>query len=277
MTETAFQVPAGDGVLHGHTGGSGPPALLLHGGPAFPDYTEGCADELAGLFTTMRYTQRGAAPTTTGGPYTIEMHMGDALAVLDAFGHERAWAIGHSWGGHLALHLAVAHPDRLLGVICIDPLGAFGEILGEMGENMRRGLSTEQIARLDEIEGLRREGRATAADLVERAAMNWPMFFPDPSQAPPMPPDLHVGVDCSRETNASIAEHFERGTLAEGLPRFRRRALFVHGELDPLPVRTSTETAALIPGASVAMLPRRGHFPWLEVAGEIHDAVAAWV
>ena len=36
--------------------------------------------------------------------------------MLDAFGIERAWAIGHSWGGHLALHLLVTHPERLHGV-----------------------------------------------------------------------------------------------------------------------------------------------------------------
>jgi pimeloyl-ACP methyl ester carboxylesterase len=30
----------------------------------------------------------------------------------------------HSWGGHLAMHLAVQHPDRLLGLVLADPLGA---------------------------------------------------------------------------------------------------------------------------------------------------------
>lgn len=50
--------------------------------------------------------------------------MADAIAVLDQLGIDRAWAVGHSWGGHLALHLAVSRPDRLLGVVCIDALGA---------------------------------------------------------------------------------------------------------------------------------------------------------
>ena len=245
--------------------------LLLHGGPALADYTEGCAQELGGLFSTLRYTQRGTPPSTVGPPYSIESHMGDALAVLDAFGIERAWAIGHSWGGHLALHLLVAHSGRLLGVVCIDALGAHGEVFGEFGENLRRGLADEQVARLDEIEARRRGGEATEAELVERFAMLWPRFFADPASAPPNPAG-HVGARCSADTNASIARHFERRTLAQKLPNARLPALFVHGACDPLPLRSSTETAALIPGATVEAFAGCGHFPWLERPGELRRA-----
>jgi pimeloyl-ACP methyl ester carboxylesterase len=40
------------------------------------------------------------------------------------------WGSGsrlHSWGGHLALRLAAAHPERLLGVLAVDPLGIVGD------------------------------------------------------------------------------------------------------------------------------------------------------
>jgi len=70
----------GDGaVLVGHAGGKGIPALLLHGGPGLSDYTEGCAAELGVLFSAIRYTQRGIAPSSVQGPYTVEQHMADAL------------------------------------------------------------------------------------------------------------------------------------------------------------------------------------------------------
>ena len=135
FTEAPFELATGDGILHGHFGGTGIPALLLHGGPGLPDYMHGCAEELAGLFTTIRYTQRGVEPSTVGGPYTVESHVADAIAILDLFGQEKAWAVGHSWGGHLALHLAVAHPERLYGIACIDPLGASDNVLAEFDEN----------------------------------------------------------------------------------------------------------------------------------------------
>jgi proline iminopeptidase len=197
--------------------------------------------------------------------------MADALAVLDTFGLERAWAIGHSWGGYLALHLLLAHPERLLGVICIDPLGAFTNTLAEQDANLRRGLSPQQIARLDEIEAKRRAGDVTEGELVERLALIWPQFFADPGRADESP--LRVGVQASIGTNRSIAEHFARETLARRLPEAQLPALFVHGELDPMPPRSSFETAALIPHANVEVIPDCGHFPWIERPGALRHAV----
>jgi pimeloyl-ACP methyl ester carboxylesterase len=266
MVEQAFKVRVEGGELVGDRGGEGPPALVLHGGPAMPDYTEGLAAELGPLFSTFRYTQRGVEPSTVGAPYAIESHASDALAVLDHFGVERAWAVGHSWGGHLALHLAVSHPDRLLGVIGVDPLGAFGDAFAEAGENLRRGLTDDERARVDEVEDLRRAGQATEEDLQERFRLLWPQYFADPSTAVSIP--LRVGRECSRDTNASIVEHFERGTLASGLPGVRLPVLFVHGELDPLPLSSVERTAALVPGARLEVIPGCGHFPWWEAPGE---------
>jgi pimeloyl-ACP methyl ester carboxylesterase len=273
--EQLFEIPVGDGVLVGHRGGEGPPALVLHGGPAVSDYTKGLAGELAGFFSTIRYTQRGVSPSTAGGPYTIESHAADALAVLDHFGIERAWAVGHSWGGHLALHLAVGHPDRLLGLIAVDPLGAYGDVFEEMGENLRRGLTAEQRARVDEVEELRRRGEATDEDLRERFTLVWPQYFADPANMKELPP--RVGRECSTDTNASIAEHFAPGTLAEGLPGVRLPALFVHGVLDPVPLRSVERTAALVPGARLETIPDCGHFPWWERPGEIRRIVGQFL
>jgi proline iminopeptidase len=269
VIEQPFLVAIAGGELHGHRGGEGPPALLLHGGAAVPDYLDGLAAELAVLFSTIRYTQRGAPPSLSGPPYTIEAHTADALAVLDHFAIERAWAIGHSWGGHLALHLAVTHPDRLLGLICIDALGAYSEIFGEADANLRRGLSEEQVARLDEIEARRRKGYVKEKDLLERFALVWPGYF---AQSPTDPP-ARIGVEASIGTNRSLAEHFEARTLANGLPGVRLPALFIHGELDPMPVRSATNTAALIPGAVVEIIPAIGHFPWVEQPGEVRRLV----
>ena len=267
MRERAFEV----GPLRGHRGGSGPPALLLHGGAAVPDYLGDLADELAGTFTTYRYTQRGTPPSGGEPPYGIEAHMTDALAVIDAFGLDRAWAVGHSWGGHLALQLLVTHPERLLGVVAVDPLGAFPNALAEQDTNRRRALSPDQTARLDAIEARRRAGEVTEAELVERFAIAWPTYFADPSNA--AAPPVRVGVEASVEVNRSLVDHFERGTLIQGLPAAALPVLFVHGELSVIPVWSTTETARLVPGAEVVIVRDSGHFPWVEQPGSVRDAV----
>jgi proline iminopeptidase len=274
VSEEEFEVAIEGGALRGHVGGEGPPALLLHGGAAVPDYLEPLAAELAPLLTTHRYTQRGTPPSTGGPQYTVEAHMADALLVLDAFEIPRAWAVGHSWGGHLALHLAVAHPERLLGVIAVAPLGAYGDVFAEQDANLRRRLTTEAVARLDEIEARRRAGEVTEQELVERFAIVWPQYFADDGHPLASFPAEHVGVAASIGVNRSLAEHFERQTLVNGLPNVRLPVLFVHGELDADPPRASAETAALIPGARVELIPECGHFPWLEAPGEVARRVA---
>jgi len=197
--------------------------------------------------------------------------MDDALAVLDASAIDRAWAIGHSWGGHLALHLLVAYPQRLLGVLCIDPLGADPSVFAAQDRNLRRGLTEKQTARIDEVERRRRAGEVTEAELVERFALIWPRFFADGQ--PSIPPPTRVGVQASIETNRSLSTHFERGTPVLGLPRARLPVLFVHGEDDPVPVMSTIITSGLIREAHVRTIPACGHFPWLEQPEAFRGAV----
>ena len=141
--------------------------------------------------------------------------MADALAVLDRFGLERAWVIGHSWGGHLALHLAVAHPERVAGLLCINPLGADLSVFDDFEETLSRTLTPTQMERIHEIDERRRARDVTEADLVERFGLIWVPFFVDPGDA--SEPPAHVGVEASIETNRSISEHSDRRTLANGL------------------------------------------------------------
>jgi len=127
--------------------GEGPHLLLLHGGPGVSEYTESLAAELEDGYTGTRLQQRGVAPSTTDGPFDVETHMADAIAVMDGTGIDQAYLLGHSWGGHLALHLAVAHQDRFLGLLPIDPLGALCDGgAKEVGETMEERVGPEQAA-----------------------------------------------------------------------------------------------------------------------------------
>ena len=271
MTAVPFEMRIDGGVLRGHRAGTGAPALLLHGGAAVPDYTGECAAALDGLFNTLRYTQRGTPPSGGSPPYTIESHVADAVAVLDFFEVDRAWVIGHSWGGHLALHLALAAASRIEGLLLIDPVGADPRAFPEQDANLRRGLTADQVARLDDIEQRRRERDVTEADLVERFALVWPQYFAGGRAL--VPPPEHVGVQASIETNLSIAAHYEHETLLRGLGALDTPALFVHGEDDPVPVASARRTAALIPNAHVETIPRCGHFPWVEQPAAFRAAV----
>lgn len=279
MTVQAITVTTAEGTIAGWREGDGDTvAVLLHGGPGLGDLLESLAELLRDDFTTIRFQQRGLPPTTVGEPYTVEANVADAAAVIDQAAGGRAWIVGFSWGGHLALHMLAACPERIEGAIIIDPLGAFVDVLEEFGERLTRTLSPDQRTRMAEIEQREERGEATAEESLESFGMIWPGYFADPAKAPAMPPIALNGA-CFIETMASTTAHAESGTLAEALPRLPEHlpVLFIHGADSPMPVRTSTETAALIPHARVELIERAGHFVWIDQPQRTHAAIIAFV
>src|SRR5215472_4035270 len=103
----AFVARTSAGPIVGTVRGSGPPLLFLHGGPAISDYVQLVRAELNG-WRSVSYQQRGLPPSATGGPFTVERHVTDAVGVLETVKAGPVVVVGHSWGGHLALHLALA-------------------------------------------------------------------------------------------------------------------------------------------------------------------------
>ena len=271
-----MEVPGG--WIVGRQAREGTPVLLLHGGP-LSDYTAPLADLLP-QFRTIRYQQRGLPPSTVAPPYTIEAHLSDAIAVLDALQVERVWAVGHSWGGHLALHLAVACAERLLGVIAIDPLGAVPDGgASELDRNIFERLarhSAELSARAADLDRRAQAGAASDAEMHESVVLAWPYYFARPDQAPP-PPQFDVSVELYAGVFASIFEHFELGTLERGLPHYEGRFMIIHGEDDPLPIEASRKTAKLVPQTRFVPITDTGHFPWLERPNEFSAALTAFL
>ncbi|HEY2788705.1 MAG TPA: alpha/beta hydrolase [Gaiellales bacterium] len=273
MAEERVSVSTPAGEIAAWRGGAGAEtAVLLHGGPGMADYLDSLAPLVGEGFRTVRYQQRGLAPTTIGPPYTVEAHVEDAVAVIDQAAGGRAWIVGHSWGGHLALHMLVACPERLAGAVIVDPLGADLEVLEEFGRNLRRGLDAGRLRRLDEIDARENAGRASEEESLESLGIVWPNYHADPAAAGPMPP-MRLSAEVLVATFASVVDHTDRGTLQAGLPRVPATipVIFVHGAQSPMPVRTSRQTAALIPHALVDVVAGSGHFVWYERP----DAIAA--
>jgi pimeloyl-ACP methyl ester carboxylesterase len=259
-------------LIAGRRSGSGPPVLLLHGGPGLGfDYLRDLADELAAENDVAWYQQRGQAPSAAEGPYTVAADVEDARRVLDALGWERAYVVGHSWGGHLALHVAEAMPERLLGVLVVDPLGSVGDgRWPEFDEEIFRRTPEAVRARAREIDELSMAGGADDELALEGMRLVWPAYFADPERAPPMG-DLRISSARSGEMVPSIQA--ELPALEAGLPGIRVPVGFVHGSRSPMPLAASTDAAERIPGAWVEVIQGAGHFLWVEAPGAVRASL----
>jgi pimeloyl-ACP methyl ester carboxylesterase len=242
--------------------------LLLHGGPGLGfEYLRGLADELAEENDVAWYQQRGQEPSAVGGPYTVALDVEDARRVLDALGWERAYVVGHSWGGHLALHIAEAMPERLLGVLAVDPLGSIGDgRWPEFDEEIFRRTPESVRERARELDELAMAGKSNDELAMEGMRLVWPAYFADPESAPPMPA-LRIATARSAEMIPSIMA--ELPALEARLPEIRVPVGFVHGSRSPMPLAASTDGAERIPGAWVEVVDGAGHFIWVEAPGAV--------
>ena len=173
------------------------------------------------------------------------------------------------------MHLAVAAPDRLVGLVVLDALGAVPDGGGEaLGENLGRGLTDEQRVSVEEYNAREEAGEGTPEESLEVLRTLWPYNFGDPTSAPAMP-DMQMDLEGGLMTWPSITAHFEEGTLERGVKQLRMPVLVVHGAASPVPYSEAERTAALLPGASLRILPGVGHFPWIEQPGSVRREVGA--
>ena len=257
-----------------------PRVLLLHGGPGLgAEYMITLLEELEGTVDIVLPQQRGLEPSTLEGPRDVETHVADSIAVLDQVGWERAWLMGHSWGGHLAMHLAVAHPERVQGLVLFDTLGALADGgRAALAENLVARLRPKERARLDELVAFQAAGNDDPTLPPQMLTVLYPSYsFIYNDVLPTRPLRLELPLEGVPDTLASVAAHWAAGTLARGLPKLDLPALLIHGMADPLPPSASVETAALIPGARLELIEGSGHFPWLERHGEIRPIVQAFL
>lgn len=110
-------------MLHVHSWGSSPAPVVLavhgvtgHGGR----WRELAETELTGA-RVLAPDLRGHGRSPAEPPWSLERHAADLVDVLDAAGVEAAVVLGHSFGGAVALHLALTAPHRVRALVLLDP------------------------------------------------------------------------------------------------------------------------------------------------------------
>ena len=221
--------------------GVGPDVAVLHGYPAGPEYMDAA---VAGLHDRFCVHVVDTSQATLSDEEMVE-----ALELtLTEGGLAGAHVLGHSIGGYRALHLAVRGRVEMASVVAI---GGFPRLPEETLESY--------------------EGMATQVELGELdvAAVATPLWFGEPFLTAHPETIEQVRAWSAAVNDGTIAEQlrvFGHGPhlLAE-LSKISQPVLFIVGDLDIVtPVTWSEEMAAEISSARVEVVPRSGHFPFME-------------
>ena len=233
--------------------------LLLHGGPGIGfEYLDPLAEEIGPTWTVASFQQRGLSPSTLGGPFDLDTAVADVAAFLDALGWEQTVLLGHSWGGHLALHATVALPDRVSATLAVEPLGA----VGDGGE---QAFDDALLARTAPAGQAR---LAHVTDPLEIVRILWPAYCADPAAPAPVP-EIRLSAEASDGLWPDLRARLS--ALAAALPEVAVPLGLVSGGSSPMPA--ALDVLDLVPGAWLEVVDGAGHFPWIERPGRVGAAL----
>jgi proline iminopeptidase len=252
----------------------GRPLLVLHGGPGldhheFSDYLDPLGPDVRVILVDLR--AQGMSEPAPPETWTLAQMATDIVELAGALELSDWTVLGHSFGGFVALQLAVDHPDAPAGVIASSTLASMRWLEG----------IDERIAAVEPPElreqirwGWDHEGDPAQAQAAFEAQL--PFHFGD-LQSPLIEEyKLKVAATVYRP---EVGEHFSSSGF-EGLPYGHRlgdvRAplLVLAGRLDrTCPLGASEEIAAAVPGSEFVVLERSGHMGFVEEQDDYLRAV----
>jgi proline iminopeptidase len=249
------------------TMGSGEPIVVLHGGPGF-DHRQFLPYiwELAGRHEVILFDQRGTG--LSSGPIdstsiSIDSFIADIEGIREAFGIERLNLLGHSWGGILAMHYGIRHPENLKSLILCSTAASF-ESFDEMRATYESNRLPEDAALLQEIYSSD-EYQSGDPQAVERF---WRVYFKPYFADQRLVSKLDLQFEENSIKNGNeVAGHILQSIgdfdLHKDLQAIRCPTLVIHGDSDPMPVKYAEMIRDSIGGSELVIAEGAGH--WLFV------------
>jgi pimeloyl-ACP methyl ester carboxylesterase len=134
-------VRIGGGALEVEVEGAGEPVLGVHGALIADSFRPMAAEPaLAGRYRFIHYHRRGYVGSSPAPrPMSIAEQAADARALLGHLGIARAHVVGHSFGGSVALQLALDAPEVVHSLTLLEP----AIVLGASARSYREAIARD--------------------------------------------------------------------------------------------------------------------------------------
>lgn len=257
--EIANSIRTGDFNTNYHDIGEGFPLVLLHGsGPGVSAWANWNK-----VFPILSENRRVLAPDMAGFGYTdrpegiiynMDVWVKQTIDFFDALGIEQADLVGNSFGGALALAVAVTHPKRVRRLVLMGSMGVTFPI--SYGLDRVWGY-TPSLENMQELMGLFAYNRSL------------------------VPPELAQGryegsIQPGFQESFSSMFPFPRQNSVEAMAKYeiylrelRHHTLIIHGREDRvIPIETSYKLIDLLENAQLHIFGKCGHWTQIERSEE---------
>lgn len=260
--------------------GSGPPVLVMHGGPSADHWTlaalRRCADQATLVFYDHRCNGRSeGAPVSS---MTWDNLTADADALRERLGFDRWTVLGHSFGGHVALEYALRYPGRVAQLVLVDTAAD-----SRWSQQNAPRVLEERGWPPAKVELCRRwfNGAIEPREAFRTLMTLGPAYYHRPSLITLLREVLGGSWRTKLRPEALIfaGQHLMPGwSIVDRLAEIRAPTLVVAGVSDFIfPPAAQRELAAGIPHARLHLIEGAGHEPWSEQPAAFFSALRAFL
>jgi non-heme chloroperoxidase len=250
--------------------GSGPPVILIHG--SISDYREWSSQMpvLSKRYRVIAYSRRYHWPNVPPGKdadVSTEKQADDLAEIIKAIGIAPAHVVGHSFGGAVALNLALRHPELVRTLVLAEP--AISGVLANTADN----------------DDVFKESQAIRAEMKEAFASGDPERIVRTYAAHVAAGEFEKAAPEMRQMLLANVPAFQLDFTTRRAPLTcddARRAsvpvLIVFGDRSPLGLQRIAATAAsCINGAKLVKIPEATHWMQHDQAKAFNDAVLGFL
>lgn len=273
------------GELYYQKFGQGTPVIVLHGGPGLDQgYLLPQLGQLSNHAQLVFYDQRGSGKsleTKLNSEYINVIQFVDDLDVLrKTLGIDQFILMGHSWGGSLAMHYAIAHQDHLSGLILLNsaPANYEGQVAFVSEYEARTQAIQDEIQVFSSFESFRKLDACQISKayrtlfsiyfyrpcLVDDLTLN---FSPESAQS-----GFRVMGEMGKTTWLQAGNNLLPALTALEIP-----TLILHGKEDIAPVWTMEQIHEAIPHSELVLIDECGHFPYIEQPSQFFREVGTFL
>ena len=269
--------------------GRGEPVLILSGGPGASNaYLEPVFVEVAHQARAILLDQRGTGRSVLrridSTTLTLRLAVKDIEALRKRLGVEQLTLLGHSWGGQLAMAYTAAYPARVHALVLVGSAGAGPGLGREISEKLKARLTPLDVESIHYWAGQVGNPRLNSEALRALKRFNTYAYmydrrFVDERLKYVSDGELYSQTGVLMMRDLSRIGFDLRADLARiGHDATHRPAVAIfYGEVDVVGEVSAPQIEAAFPSAVVRVIPRSGHYPWIEAPDAFNRELRSFI